>query len=94
MAEISQHPSPSTQHSVGIVAAGTYIPRNSISATEIAERTGIPKEVIVRKFGLKRKPVAGPDEHTNAMAVWAAQDALSQSGISPTEIDVVLCTTE
>lgn len=80
--------------SVGIVAAGTYIPSNSITSAEIAERTGIPEHVISVKFGLRRKPLPGPDDHPNAMAVRAAQDALSRSGISPEEIDVVLCTTE
>jgi 3-oxoacyl-[acyl-carrier-protein] synthase-3 len=38
--------------------------------------------------------VPGPDDHTNAMALWAAQDALAGSEIAPDEIDVVLCTTE
>ncbi len=80
--------------SVGIVAAGAYIPKNRITAAEIAERTGIPEGIIVTKFGLNGKPLPGPDDHPNAMAVWAAQDALSQSGINPQDIDVVLCTTE
>lgn len=78
----------------GIVAVGTYIPASYISGADIARLTGIPEDVIVHKFGLERKPVAGPDDHTNAMAVWAAQDALTRSGISADEIDVVLCTTE
>ncbi len=80
--------------SVGIVSAGIYIPRSYITAGEIAERSGIPEEVIREKFGLTRKPVPGPDDHTNAMALWAAHDALAGSGIQPEEIDVVLCTTE
>src|SRR5690242_17830536 len=83
-----------SEMSVGIVAAGAYIPETYITATEIAERTGIPEDVIARKFGLVRKPVPGPHDHPNAMAVWAAQDALKAASISPEEIDVVLCTTE
>src|SRR3954447_17111007 len=79
---------------IGVVAAGAYIPATSISAAEIAARTGIPEDVIVQKFGLRRKPVAGPADHTNAMALWAAQDALAQTDLDPREIDVVLCTTE
>ncbi len=79
---------------IGIVKAGTYIPRTVITAEEIAARTGIPAEIIRTKFGLNQKPVPGPDDHTNAMALWAAQDALAGSGIAPEEIDVVLCTTE
>src|SRR5690349_15444309 len=80
--------------SIGIVAVGTYTPRNYITAAEIAAETGIPERIIVTKFGLARKPVPGPDDHTNAMALWAAQDALAGSDITPHEIDVVLCTTE
>jgi 3-oxoacyl-[acyl-carrier-protein] synthase-3 len=79
---------------IGIVSAGTYVPQTYITAAEIAEQTGIPENVIRDKFGLSRKPVPSPDDHTNAMALWAAQDALSSSGIAPGEIDVVLCTTE
>lgn len=82
------------QPPIGIVAVGTYTPSSSISAAEIAARTGIPEDVIVEKFGLERKPVPGPGDHTNAMAVWAAQEALAGAGIAPAEIDVVLCTTE
>ena len=79
---------------VGIVAVGTYTPDTYISGAEIAHLTGIPEDVIVNKFGLERKPIAGPGDHPNAMAFRAAQDALSSSGIQPEEIDVVLCTTE
>ncbi len=80
--------------SVGIVAVGAYTPESYISGAEIAHLTGIPEDVIVTKFGLERKPVAGPDDHPNAMALRASQGALIESGIQPEEIDVVLCTTE
>ncbi|MBI4788537.1 MAG: 3-oxoacyl-ACP synthase [Chloroflexi bacterium] len=79
---------------VGIVSAGAYIPQSFISAAEMARATGIPEEIIRTKFGLNRKPIPGPNDHTNAMALWAAQDALAQTSIKPQDIDVVLCTTE
>ncbi len=80
--------------SIGVVAVGTYTPTSYITAAEIAEQTGIPEAIIRTKFGLARKPVPGRDDHTNAMALWAAQDALTHTDIQPDEIDVVLCTTE
>ncbi len=83
-----------THDPIGIVAAGSYVPRTVMTAAEIAARTGIPEGVIVSKFGITQKPIPGPDDHTNAMALWAAQDALAQSTVAPEEIDVVLCTTE
>jgi 3-oxoacyl-[acyl-carrier-protein] synthase-3 len=79
---------------IGIVAVGTYVPATFISAAEIGRRAGIPEQVVAQKFGLTRKPVPGPEDHTNAMAVWAAQDALARGDVDPAEIDVVLCTTE
>ncbi len=80
--------------SMGIVAAGSYVPQSFITAAEMSRASGIPEEIIVTKFGLNRKPVPGPDDHTNAMALWASQDALAQSDVKPDDIDVVLCTTE
>ncbi len=79
---------------IGIVAAGAYIPNTVITSAEIAERTAIPEPVIREKFGITQKPLPGPDDHTNQMAVWAAQDALVRSTLNPRDIDLVLCTTE
>ncbi len=76
------------------MAAGCYVPSHRIHAAEIAERTGIPEAVIRDKFGIHQKPVPGPDDHTNAMGLWAARDAVERAGIDPSEIDLVLCTTE
>lgn len=79
---------------IGIAAVGTYIPEGYITGVEIARLTGIPEDVIVNKFGIERKPVPGPDDHTNRMALRASQDAIDHSDVRPEEIDVVLCTTE
>src|SRR3954447_8489652 len=79
---------------IGIAGVGTYIPEGYITGAEIARLTGIPEDVIINKFGLVRKTVAGPDDHTNYMALRASQDALTNAGIHPDDIDLVLCTTE
>jgi 3-oxoacyl-[acyl-carrier-protein] synthase III len=80
--------------SVGIVSAGIYIPETFATAKEIALATDIPEDVIATKFGIVRKPIPGPDDHTNAMALHASRDALAKAAIEADEIDVVLCTTE
>lgn len=79
---------------IGIVSAGVYIPQSFITAAEIARRSGIPEDIVANKMGIRRKPIPGPHDHTNAMGLWAAQDALAQTSIQPNDIDVVLCTTE
>ena len=80
--------------SAGIVSAGMYIPKQFMTAVEIAEQSGLPEWVVRDKLGIEQKAVAGPDDQPNQMAVWAAQDALAKCDIKPEEIDVVLCTTE
>jgi 3-oxoacyl-[acyl-carrier-protein] synthase-3 len=79
---------------VGIVSVGTYAPEPVMTAADIAAATGIEEWVIREKFGITQKRVPGPNDHTNAMAIWAAQDCLSRAGIPAGEIDLVLCTTE
>ncbi len=79
---------------IGLVAAGSYVPETVITAAEIAARTGIPEVIIRDKFGIAQKPIPGPDDHSNAMALWAAQDALARGGVAAGQIDLVLCTTE
>lgn len=79
---------------IGVISAGSYIPKTCITAAEIARETGIPEGVLRSKFGLDQKPIPGPGDHTNAMALWAAQDALARGGVAGEEIDLVLCTTE
>ncbi len=80
--------------SVGIVSAGMYLPNRIVTAAEIAKESGLPEWVVRDKLGIIQKHMAGPDDHPNQMAVWAAQDCLSKCVIPPEEIDVVLCTTE
>jgi len=79
---------------VGIVSVGVYIPETFMTAAEISELSGIPEEIIAHKMGIVRKPIPGPADHTNAMGLWAAEDALTRSSVAPDEIDLVLCTTE
>jgi 3-oxoacyl-[acyl-carrier-protein] synthase III len=85
---------PESNPTVGIVSAGVYIPQTFITAADIAQLSGIPEDVVANKMGIRRKPVPGPNDHTNAMALWAAQDAFAQTSIQPADVDLVLCTTE
>ncbi len=79
---------------IGIAAVGIYIPDTFMTALELSQRSGIPESVVAEKLGIVRKPVPGPDDHTNAMALWAAQDALARADMDAEAIDLVLCTTE
>lgn len=79
---------------IGIVSAGMYLPDVIVTSVDIAEESGLPEWVVREKLGIHEKRMAGLEDHPNQMAVWAAEDCLSNSYIKPDEIDVVLCTTE
>ncbi len=79
---------------VGILATGIYLPEPRMSGAEIAARSGIPQRIIEEKFGLRQKPVPGPDDHPCAMGARAATVALKRAGVDPLEVDVVLSISE
>lgn len=77
-----------------IAGLGIYLPSRHHSAADIAAASGVPEEVVRGKMGLTRKTVPGPDDHTNAMGVRAAREALADAGLDAAGIDVVISMTE
>ncbi len=78
---------------VGIVGTGIYIPKNKITAAEISEQTnGVwTAEAVYEKLGIKTKYLPGANDGTQEMGVYAAMDALKNTGVDPLDIDVILC---
>ncbi len=81
---------------VGIVGTGIYIPRYRMSAKEISERTnGVWSEAsVIEKLGIREKTIPGPNDGTQEMGVYAAMDALKNTGVDPAMIDVIICVGE
>ena len=75
---------------VGIRGIGTYTPEKKMTARELAEKTKIPENIIIEKFGVVEKPVPGEKDTSSYMAVQAALEALEEAGVSPSEIDLVI----
>jgi 3-oxoacyl-[acyl-carrier-protein] synthase III len=75
---------------VGLAATASYLPERWMTAAEVAERSGIPERVIVEKFGLRGKHIAGPDEHVSDLSVQAVERLLAETGRDPASIDVVM----
>ncbi len=76
--------------SVGLVDVGVWMPERWMSAAEIATVSGIPADVIVERFGLDGKHVAGPDDHVSTMGAAAASQALARAGVPAGEVDLVV----
>jgi 3-oxoacyl-[acyl-carrier-protein] synthase-3 len=75
---------------ISLAATAAYLPERVMTASEVAERSGIPETVIVDKFGLRGKHIAGADEHVSDLSVHAAETLLADSGVDPESIDVVM----
>jgi 3-oxoacyl-[acyl-carrier-protein] synthase-3 len=75
---------------VGLIATASYLPERWLTAAEVAERSGIPEQVIVEKFGLRGKHIAAPDEHVSDLSVRAIERLFAETGVDPAEIDVVM----
>ena len=76
---------------VGLTGYGRYVPEGVLTGAEVAERSGIPEEVVVEKMGMRRKHVCPPEsDHCTDMALKAADDALVDAGVDPVDLDLVL----
>jgi 3-oxoacyl-[acyl-carrier-protein] synthase-3 len=75
---------------VGIIGHGNWLPPGKVTAAELAAATGIPEDVIALKFGVKEKPIAGPDETTAFMGLAAARRALEMAKTEGGAIDLVI----
>jgi 3-oxoacyl-[acyl-carrier-protein] synthase-3 len=84
------------QPPIGIAGVGVYLPEPRMTAAEVSAKTGgrWAPEAVEEKLGFSEKPVPGPDDGTQEMAVRASLDALSRSGVAAEEIDLILCVGE
>jgi 3-oxoacyl-[acyl-carrier-protein] synthase-3 len=61
-----------------------------MTAAEVAERSGIPEQVIVEKFGLRGKHIAADDEHVSDLSVAAGERLFDEADFDPADVDVVM----
>ena len=73
----------------GIVGYGAYVPRMRIKVEEIARVWNEDAESIKKGLSITEKSVPSMDEDAATIAVEAARNALSHSGINPKEIGAV-----
>ena len=79
---------------IGILATGTYIPTPRMTSGQIAEATGIPRNIIEEKFGILEKPIPGSDDHPCIMGAKAAKRALRRAKVRASEIDAIISISE
>jgi 3-oxoacyl-[acyl-carrier-protein] synthase-3 len=76
---------------VCLTGLGVYTPDRVVTGADIAAESGIPEDVLTEKMGVREKRVCPPDDdHATDMCVAAAHDALTDAGVDPGDLDLVL----
>jgi 3-oxoacyl-[acyl-carrier-protein] synthase III len=78
---------------VGITGLGTHVPERILTNAELAELVDTTDEWIVERTGIRERRIAKPEEALTDIALPAVQAALTDAGVEPSEIDLVICAT-
>lgn len=78
---------------VKIAAVGRYAPERIVTNADFEKTLETSDEWIVSRTGMKRRHYAAPDQATSDLAIAAARDALSRTGLSAQDIDCYIVAT-
>ncbi|RLA64738.1 MAG: 3-oxoacyl-ACP synthase [Epsilonproteobacteria bacterium] len=72
---------------------GAYAPKKILSNADLEKLVDTTDEWIVQRTGISERRIAAEDEYTSDMAAKACELAISRSGLSVEDIDLVVCAT-
>ena len=76
-----------------ITGLGIALPQTELTSAELAARLGSSEEWIVARTGIHSRRIASPTDTTDRLGRLASLDAISDAGIAPSDIDLVVCAT-
>lgn len=79
--------------SIGIVGTGSYLPSRVVTNSDVGERAGVSDEWITSKTRIRQRRWAKPEESTSDLAFMAARAAIDNTGISATDVRLVVLAT-
>jgi 3-oxoacyl-[acyl-carrier-protein] synthase-3 len=78
---------------IGIIGTGYYLPSKILTNQDLEQMVETSDSWIYSKVGIRERRIAGPHEATSDLALRAAQEALSNAGVEPEEIDLIVLAT-
>lgn len=78
---------------IHITGVGSYLPERVLTNHDLEGMLDTNDEWIVARTGISQRHIAGKDQHTSDLAVWAARHALDDAGLKITDIDAILIAT-
>ncbi len=86
-------PSESAVRTAGIAAVGAAVPEHQVPSATVAARLGVDENWIERRTGVRSRHVAKPGARLEDLAAEAAEQALTEAGVSAGDLDQVLVAT-
>jgi len=72
---------------------GMYVPERVLTNADLEKMVDTSDEWIVTRTGIRERRIAGPDELSSTMGAAAARPAMERAGVSPSEVDLIVCGT-
>ncbi|MFA5060625.1 MAG: beta-ketoacyl-ACP synthase III [Candidatus Omnitrophota bacterium] len=78
---------------VGILGLGSYLPEQKLTNSDLAKIVETSDEWIMSRTGIKERRVVAKGEKTSDLAIGAAKDALKNSHLDASKIDLIVVAT-
>ena len=82
-----------SQYRSVIKGSGAYLPKKIVSNKDLSTLVDTSDEWIYARTGIRRRHIAADDEMTSDLARMAAQDALTNAKVDPSEVDMIVLAT-
>ena len=76
-----------------VVGLGSYLPKRIVSNADLEKILDTTDEWIVQRTGIRQRHIAGEDEPTSKLGLYAARAALDDAGLTAADIDLVIVAT-
>jgi 3-oxoacyl-[acyl-carrier-protein] synthase-3 len=79
--------------SAKLLGTGMYVPERVMTNEDFARIVNTNDEWIVQRTGMRERRLAEHDQATSDLAIAASRAALADAGVTPDQVDLVICAT-
>src|SRR6476469_240707 len=77
----------------GIIGIGHAYPEGILTNADLEKMVETSDEWITTRTGIKQRHKAADNEYTSQFAVRAGRQAIDRAGISPDDLEIIICAT-
>src|SRR2546430_2478129 len=76
-----------------LTGTGSAVPERRLTNDDLSKMVETNDEWITQRTGIKERRIAGKGESTATLATAAARKALDAAGLTPADLDLIICAT-